>query len=354
MTRHLIIAGHGPRKNGTFDSGATGYISKGEHLYMKEDLFPAMKKYAKDSKDTFIFHTAYNVYDRGNIVALANKHNADTVSEYHFDALGNSSASGGHVIINSGYAPDDLDLRIRDVIEDMVGVRYNHRGQKGISGRNNLANVNRTANGGVNYRLPELGFGTNKKNADIMVNQVDEYARKLIEAYDQSTHKVKPQESAPKPAKKSSNKSIAQMADEVEAGKHGNGHANRRVSLGVSQSVYNQVRDEINRRAGVTSRRDAVKPKKSISQMASEVIEGQHGHGHANRRKSLGISDAEYQKVRAEVNRRAGVSTGKSVGQMANEILQGKHGNGHSQRRKSLGIDNATYKQVRAEVNRRA
>ena len=43
---------------------------------------------------------------------------------------------------------------------------------------------------------------------------------------------------------------------------------------------------------------------KSISQMASEVIAGKHGNGHAARRKSLGVSPAVYEKVRAEVNRR--------------------------------------------------
>src|SRR5699024_3347945 len=51
------------------------------------------------------------------------------------------------------------------------------------------------------------------------------------------------------------------------------------------------------------------KTSKSISKMADEVIAGKHGSGHANRRKSLGISQAEYDKVRAEVNRRAGVKT---------------------------------------------
>lgn len=43
---------------------------------------------------------------------------------------------------------------------------------------------------------------------------------------------------------------------------------------------------------------------KSISQMADEVIRGLHGNGHDERRKSLGISEALYEKVRAEVNRR--------------------------------------------------
>lgn len=48
------------------------------------------------------------------------------------------------------------------------------------------------------------------------------------------------------------------------------------------------------------------KPKKSksISQMAREIIAGKHGNGNEARRKSLGISKAEYEKVRAEVNKR--------------------------------------------------
>lgn len=46
------------------------------------------------------------------------------------------------------------------------------------------------------------------------------------------------------------------------------------------------------------------KPKKTISQMADEVIAGKHGNGHAQRQKSLGVGKATYDKVRAEVNRR--------------------------------------------------
>lgn len=46
----------------------------------------------------------------------------------------------------------------------------------------------------------------------------------------------------------SGGKSIKAMADEVIRGLHGNGHAQRRRSLGVSSSVYKQVRDEVNRR----------------------------------------------------------------------------------------------------------
>lgn len=157
-----------------------------------------------------------------------------------------------------------------------------------------------------------------------------------------------------KPIKGQPKKTVKQMADEVIAGKHGTGHTARQHSLGITASKYKKVRAEVNKRAGVS------KPKastNSISRMATEVLAGKHGSGHAKRRRSLGISKADYEKVRAEVNKRAGGSSsggGKSVSAMATEVIQGKHGNGHAARQKSLGVNNATYAKVRAEVNRRS
>ncbi|WP_054820453.1 hypothetical protein [Arthrobacter sp. JCM 19049] len=60
--------------------------------------------------------------------------------------------------------------------------------------------------------------------------------------------------------------------------------------------------------------------------------------------------------MRAEVNRRASAKApakGKSISQMATEVIQGKHGSGHANRQKSLGVSAATYAKVRAEVNKR-
>jgi hypothetical protein len=197
MTRHLLIAGHGRRPNGSFDPGATGLISKGEHRYMSEDLFPAIKKFLPADHDVILFDD-YNVFAHGNIVDLAKRFNADEVTEFHFDAA-SAAASGGHVIVYSGYAPDDVDLALRDVIEDMVGIRYEHRGHRGISGRSDLANVNRTANAGITYRLLELGFGTNKEDARIMTENVEEYAKKLVEVFAGSTADKQPKKTAPAP-----------------------------------------------------------------------------------------------------------------------------------------------------------
>src|SRR5690625_1279478 len=117
MGNHLLIAGHGKRRNGTFDPGATGHISKGEHRYVSEDLFPAMRKFVPEDHN-IVFFDKYNVFDHGNIVALARQYDADEVTEVHFDAA-SAAASGGHVIIYSGYSPDKMDLSLRDAIDKM-------------------------------------------------------------------------------------------------------------------------------------------------------------------------------------------------------------------------------------------
>ena len=168
---------------------------------------------------------------------------------------------------------------------------------------------------------------------------------------------------APKPAPvKPATKSVQEMAREVIAGVHGNGHENRRKSLGVTDAVYQQVRAVVNgevpARAPIPAQ--PAQPKtKSISVMAAEVQAGKHGNGHAARQSSLGVTNAVYAQVRDEVNRQVyGSPTvtrprSKTIAEMASEVLAGKHGNGHANRQRSLGVNAGTYAQVRAEVNRR-
>lgn len=118
----------------------------------------------------------------------------------------------------------------------------------------------------------------------------------------------------PTPAPAPASKTVGVMAAEVIAGKHGNGHSVRQRSLGVSSSLYAQVRAEVNRLVtGKAAPGGAPRPPaksaprpvaKSVGAMASEVIAGKHGNGHETRRKSLGVSATVYAQVRAEVNRR--------------------------------------------------
>ena len=147
-------------------------------------------------------------------------------------------------------------------------------------------------------------------------------------------------------------KPIGQMAQEIIDGRHGLGHDKRRKSLGISSAEYDKVREEVNRRLNVSSKKT---PKKSLATLIQEVIDGKHGNGHATRRKSLGISATEYLAVRQGVNKRlSNQGNQKSISQMATEVIEGKHGNGHDNRRKSLGISTKEYAKVRKEVNRRS
>lgn len=153
MTRYLCIAGHGPQRNGTFDPGATGFITKGEYRYMKEDVFPAMKKFTPNNAYV-IYFTDHKVSNHGSLARLVKELNIDEVIEFHFDAF-SATARGGHVIIHADYAPDAMDLRIRDAIGSMMkdtnfdGLRFTHRGHKGISGRSDLYNVNMARSNGI-------------------------------------------------------------------------------------------------------------------------------------------------------------------------------------------------------------
>lgn len=178
-----MIAGHGKYPNGYFDPGAKGFISKGEHKYMKENLFPAMKKWVPQGAKA-VFFSEYNVLRHGNIEALAKKYGKDTaVVEFHFDGSTEESATGGHVIIHKDYKPDEMDLKLINAIKKNVGVRYTFRGIKGLSGRgSDLGNLTKCRNKGINYRLVELGFGSNKKDSDVMLNKTNDYARDLVEA----------------------------------------------------------------------------------------------------------------------------------------------------------------------------
>lgn len=336
MPTILLIAGHG-----SGDPGATGYISKGEHRYMKENFFPAMKKFIPKGSN-IVFFSDYNVYMRSNLVALAKSYGPNTiVVEMHYDALTmDSGASGGHVIVHDDFVPDSIDLVIRDAINKNVGVRYNHKGHTGISGRSNLANVNRAANGGINYRLVELGFCTDKGDVDVMINKTEQYAKDFVEALLGKTTTAKPSTTTNKVSSGQSSvtgKSVDILANEVIQGMRGSGD-DRKKALG---SMYNAVQKRVNE---ILASKGAT-VELSVNQMAKNAIAGKYGTGEA-RKKALG---ANYNAVQAEINRILGVSI-KSVDTVAREVIDGKWGNG-ADRRNRLTAAGYNYNAVQKRVN---
>jgi N-acetylmuramoyl-L-alanine amidase len=137
-------------------------------------------------------------------------------------------------------------------------------------------------------------------------------------------------------------KSIDELAQEVIDGKHGNGDE-RKKSLG---DRYSEVQKRVNEL--LAGKKDAPKSKaKSIDQLAREVIDGKHGNGH-ERRKSLG---SNYDAVQKRVNEivLSEQKREKSISQLADEVIRGEHGSGR-ERMISLG---SRYTEVQKEVNRR-
>ena len=92
----------------------------------------------------------------------------------------------------------------------------------------------------------------------------------------------------------------------------------------------------------------AKREKKSVNEVAQEVINGKWGNGE-ERKKKLTEAGYDYNEVQAEVNR---ILTGKkTVHEIALEVIQGKWGVGQK-RKKRLMAEGYDYFAVQAEVNR--
>ncbi|HDE0811492.1 TPA: N-acetylmuramoyl-L-alanine amidase, partial [Staphylococcus aureus] len=86
------------------------------------------------------------------------------------------NASGGHVIISSQFNADTIDKSIQDVIKNNLGQI------RGVTPRNDLLNVNVSAEININYRLSELGFITNKNDMDWIKKNYDLYSKLIAGA----------------------------------------------------------------------------------------------------------------------------------------------------------------------------
>jgi len=230
----------------------------------------------------------------------ANRWGADVFVSIHINAGG---GVGYEDYIYNGNVSNNTKKLQNSIHKEVAPLFTKDRGQK----RANFAVVRQTKMPAV---LTENGFIDNKTDANFLskksnLKKIGEAHAKGIAVYlglEKGSSKPKKNSSSEKKTSSKSKKSISQMATEVIQGKHGSGHETRRKSLGISKSEYEKVRAEVNRRLNGGSKKKT--SKKSISQMATEVLQGKHGNGHEQRRKSLGISKAEYEKVRAEVNRR--------------------------------------------------
>lgn len=156
----------------------------------------------------------------------------------------------------------------------------------------------------------------------------------------------------PAPVKKSN----TEIAQEVIAGKWGNG-ATRKTKLQDAGYDYNAVQAEVER---LMKKPEPPKPVlKSVDTIAAEVMAGKWGNGDA-RKKALTEAGYDYAAIQAAVNKLTkGESepTPKPVlktnAEIAKEVMAGKWGNGDA-RKKALEAAGYNYAAIQAEVNKLA
>lgn len=90
--------------------------------------------------------------------------------------------------------------------------------------------------------------------------------------------------------------------------------------------------------------------KKSIDELAQEVIDGKWGDG-KNRKKKLEDAGYNYDEVQNRVNEILGAKDNKkSVVEIAKDVINGKYGNGE-ERKKKLEAEGYDYDTIQAKVN---
>lgn len=115
------------------------------------------------------------------------------VIELHMDSA-SAGAKGGHVIIKAGFNADAYDTALAKFIGEFFPGR-----PKTIVGRSDLANPNRAAAMGVNYRLVECGFISNAGDAQKFETQMDALAKGILAAFGIGSNGGGSSTPAPKP-----------------------------------------------------------------------------------------------------------------------------------------------------------
>ena len=167
MAKLYVIAGHGAG-----DPGACG------NGYQEAERVRALASRMKalGGSNVEVLDTSRNWYADNGISKLSIPSDAFLV-ELHMDSA-TASARGGHVIIYGGYDADDYDKALAKFISGYFPGRSTT-----ISKRTDLANPNRAAQRGINYRLLETCFISNASDISKFNSNIDEVAKGILGAF---------------------------------------------------------------------------------------------------------------------------------------------------------------------------
>lgn len=166
MAKLFVICGHGAG-----DPGADG----GGYTEAERVRALGARIKALGGSEVELGDTSRNWYRDGGINRLET---SAPVVELHMDASGVPGAHGAHVIIKSGFAADEYDRALADRLSAMMPGRAEK-----IVHHSELANVNRAARRGINYRLVENGFIDSPIDLAYFNEHVDDIARVYLEVF---------------------------------------------------------------------------------------------------------------------------------------------------------------------------
>ncbi|WP_414049762.1 N-acetylmuramoyl-L-alanine amidase [Macrococcus animalis] len=203
MAKIMLVSGHGYNDPGAVSGKYT------ERDLIREHVVDTVAKYLKlaghkvsiyGKKQDMYQDTVYGL-NKGNYkdygIYWVKSQGYDICVEFHLDASLKPDVDGGHVIIGGGLKPDKIDLGIQAAIAKHVDALH------GISARDNLGHPKIAKQIGLNYRLVELGFITNKGDVDVILNKGNAFCKDIADAINQKEIIIK--KKAPvkkKPAKK--------------------------------------------------------------------------------------------------------------------------------------------------------
>jgi len=183
MTKRLfIIPGHGAGDSGAVGNGYT----EAERV---RALATKIKEYGGEK--VVLADFALNSY-KSNMIGKGLVSKDCIILELHLDSSENITARGGHIIINANFKADEYDLALAKMISTMFPGR-----SKTIVGRTDLANVNRAAEAGYNYRLMECGFISNSEDIAKFNANINTLAKEILNCFKITAKETVPTVSAP-------------------------------------------------------------------------------------------------------------------------------------------------------------
>ena len=225
MPRLFVICGHGAGDPGACSGG----YSEAERVRAL-----ASRMRALGGSDVQVGDTSVNWY-ASNWIGKGKCPKGVPVVELHMDSAA-ASAKGGHVIIKKGFSADAYDNALASFIKGMFPGR-----SEAITPRSDLANPNRAAAKGVNYRLLECCFITNQGDLERFNERMDELAAGILAAFGIGAGQPAPQEGDDMQPGDVWNYDIG------EAGQSGVNNTKAWVRLGWIDKHAQEVYDEIMR-----------------------------------------------------------------------------------------------------------